>query len=346
MNRCIVGLLADPGLPSAIARDLVDLLPEHLGREVDGSVEWTVHSTQEPFEVAPDAERVIDKARRRVQGSRWDVAVCLTDIPLLSGSGVVVADISTSDRVALVSLPALGGLRLRTRTRDIVVAVVAELVGNATVPVPGPYAQRAIPSTDDIDGELVMRPGRGHARLLAGIVRTNQPWQLTLGLSTALAAAATGSVFGIIYSNVWALAVAMQPWRLVAATAGALAIFVVWLVVGHDLWDRQPRARRLVRLANTGTVLTVVCGVLLFYVTLVVLNLAAAATLLPPDHVTATLGRPAGPVEFLRIALMASVLGLVAGAVGSGLEDDATVRRVAYSTREQQRRGQFRGVSV
>jgi len=340
MNRWVVGLLADPGLPSAIARDLVDLLPEHLGREVDGAVEWTVHSTQEPFEVAPDAERVIDKARQRVQGSRWDIAVCLTDIPLLSDAGVVVADISTSDRVALVSLPALGGLRLRTRTRDIVVAVIAEMIGKA-IPTPGPYAQRATPSTDDIDGELVMHPGRGHARLLAGIVRTNQPWQLTLGLSTALAAAATGSVFGIIYSNVWTLAVAMQPWRLAAATAGALAIFVVWLVVGHDLWDRQPRARHIVRLSNVGTVLTVVCGVLLFYVTLVVLNLAAAVTLLPPDYVTATLGRPAGPVEFLRIALMASVLGLVAGAVGSGLEDDATVRSVAYSSREQQRRSQL-----
>lgn len=34
---------------------------------------------------------------------------------------------------------------------------------------------------------------------------------------------------------------------------------------------------------------------------------------------------------------MASVLGTIAGAVGSGLEDDTTVPRAAYGYREQER---------
>jgi hypothetical protein len=107
-----------------------------------------VTQAREPFEVAPDAERVIDKARQQVQRSRWDIAVC-SDFPLLSDAGVVVADISASDRVTLVSLPTLGGLRLRARTRDVAVAVAAEPLDSTKFPHPAgsPSARRLAPTT-------------------------------------------------------------------------------------------------------------------------------------------------------------------------------------------------------
>lgn len=350
----VLGLLVDPGLPADLARHLAGALPRRLAAEVDGAVIWEVRTVHEPFEVTTSADRVIDRARQRVEGTRWDVAVCLTDIPLPSADGIVVAEVSRSDRVALLSVPALGGLRLRARTRDVVLAVVAAIETPATGgdDPPGPLraragpaspglARTARPSAADIDLELVMPPGRrGRLRLLAGTVRANQPWQLALGLSTALAAAATGSVFGILYSTVWELAVALAPWRIALATAGAVAVFVLWLIVGHDLWDRAPRSGPLGRLQNTGTAVTVAAGALTFYAALVVINLTAAATLIPPDYLGEILARPVGPGDYLRIALMASLLGLVAGAVGSGLEDDATVRRAASGTREQQRRRQ------
>ncbi|MBW0093253.1 hypothetical protein I4I73_28930 [Pseudonocardia sp. KRD-184] len=346
-RNVVVGLLADPGLPAVAAQRIAQTLPARLTDEIDDDVDWAVDVVLEPFEVAPDADRVIDKARRRVQGTRWDVAVCLTDIALLADAGPVVAQLGHADRVALVSLPALGGLRLRRRLADLVVALVAE-VGVTGVGPPGPspvrlarLARRATPGSNDIDLELVLHPGHGRARLLAGMVRANQPWQLTLGLSTALAGAATGSVFGILYSSVWSLAVAMEPWRLAVATTAALAVFVVWLIAGHDLWERRSAGLRLRPLLNLGTGLTVVCGVLLFYAILVAANILATGLLLPPEHLASVLGRPIDPAVYLRIALMASVLGLVAGAVGSGLEKDETVRQAAYSTREQQRRRQL-----
>jgi len=348
-----VGLLADPGLPDELARRLADELPALLGEAVDDRVEWTIRTAREPFEVASRAERVIDRARARVEGTSWDVAVCLTDLPLPTDSGVVVADVSRADRVALLSIPALGGIRLRRRCREVVVALVAELVAG----LPGlarprhpelvdrlPHRTRRTPTDDtdiDIDVELVMQPARGRSRLLAGMVRANRPWQLALGLSTALAGAATGSAFGIIYSNVWQLGTALAPWRLATATMIAVTVFTGWLISGHGLWLRDPRSRPLGRLLNLGTVLTVVTGVLAFYTVLVTMNAVAAVVIIPPDYFAGTIGRAVGWTDYLRVALMASVLGLVAGAVGSGLEDDDTVRRAAYSTREQQRRAQL-----
>ncbi len=342
-REAVVGLLADPGLPSAIALDIARSLPARLAQEIDSDVDWTVRVVREPFEVAPSADRVIDKARRRVRGTRWDVAICLTDIPLLADAGPVVAQLGHADRVALVSLPALGGFGLRRRLGDLVLALVSEMHGGPPAAASvARLARRATPGSSDIDVELVLRPGRGRIRLLAGMVRTNQPWQLALGLSAALAGAAAGSAFGILYSNVWSLAVAMQPWRVAAATLVAVAAFAVWLIAGHGLWERRSDGLQLRRLLNLGTALTVTCGVVVFYAVLVGTNLLAAVLLLPPEYVGSLIGQPAGPPVYLRIALMASVLGLVAGAVGSGLEEDEVVRQAAYSTREQQRRGQLR----
>ena len=81
--------------------------------------------------------------------------------------------------------------------------------------------------------------------------------------------------------------------------------------------------------------LTVVNGVAVFFFALFALNLAAAALVIPAHHMATVLGHPVGAIDYLRISLMSSVLGTIAGAVGSGLEDDETVRRAAYGTRRQ-----------
>jgi drug/metabolite transporter (DMT)-like permease len=60
-----------------------------------------------------------------------------------------------------------------------------------------------------------------------------------VGLSTALAGAATGSLFGVLYSNIWTLGSRLDWWRFLAVTGGAIAVFVVWLIGGHGLWERQ-----------------------------------------------------------------------------------------------------------
>jgi hypothetical protein len=352
----VVGLLADPGLPTNVARRMAEDLPDVLAAQVSGAVDWAMEIVDEPFEIATTFDRVIDKARSRVDGTDWDIAICITDIPMSTGNGIVVADVSLQDRVALVSLPALGGFRLRRRTRELAVEIVDELVPHLdpalhddAAPPPDvrpaiPHlARRVAPLDRDVDIELVISRRSGLARLLAGTVRANQPWQLVVGLSTALAGAAAGSAFGILYSAIWTLGTVLEPWRLAAGTLASIGVLAVWLIAGHGLWQRRRRhePEQLDDLLNTATLLTVAAGVLVFYLALLVLNGAAAALIIPPHYFSEVVGHPVGWTDYLRVALMASGMGMVAGAVGSGLENDATVRKAAYSTREQQRRAGF-----
>jgi hypothetical protein len=350
----VVGLLADPDLPNDVAQRLADLLPESLSERISDHVSWTVETWCDPFEAATDEySRLLDKARQRVRGTNWDMAICITDVPLLTGTDAFVANVSLQDNVALLSLPTLGGMRVAQRAHDVTVALVDELTaGLATTfsrTAPPQHVRRSVAGhtfrrdapADDVDLEFIT--SRGTLRLLAGLMRANRPWQLTLGLSTALAGAAAGSAFGILYSNIWSLSAQMEWWRVLGATLGALVVFVIWLIVGHGLWERRSPSLNFTRVINTSTVLTVSTGVAMFYAALLLINLAAAALVIPPDYMGQVLGRPIGPAAYLRVALLASAMGLVAGAVGSGLEEDETVRRAAYSQREQERRARAAG---
>jgi hypothetical protein len=354
----VVGLLADPDLPTSIARQLAEDLPGVLAERVDHGVTWEVEYARDPFEAHSGWERLIDKAHDRVRKSNWDLAVAITDVPVRSKGAVVVADVSAKHRVALVSLPALGGLRLRRRARRVVAPIAEWLAAGITgedVTPPGErlrtrgggllrrgqLARPVEPGDDDIAVEVVAGDGAGASlRLLAGMVRANRPWHLVLGLSSVLAGALAGAVFGVLYSAVWQLGAALSPVRMAAVVVGAVAAFAAWLIVRHELWERTSKDRPAatgVGMRNASTVLTIGFGSLVFFVALFVLGLVGAAVVIPPNYLAGVLGQPVDWVDYLTVAVMASVLRTVAGAVGSGLEDDETVRRATYGYREKER---------
>ncbi|GAA4694568.1 hypothetical protein GCM10023215_35240 [Pseudonocardia yuanmonensis] len=338
----VVGLLADPNLPGELATRLAEGLPQVLGARLDTPRTWQVETVVEPFEANDRGERALDRARERVRRTRWDVAVCLTDVPAKSSGVPVVAQVGEQDRVAVVSVPALGGVRLLPRVRDAVVDLVGRLLGvEAAAAARRPTRRAALlhePGVQAEDSDETVLTRRGTLRLLAGMVRTNRPWRLTVGLGAALAGSAAGSAFGLLYSNLWQLATNLDGWRLALAFVGSIAIFVAWLIAGHRLWERGSPEPDLDRLLNLGTVLTLTAGTGLFSLALLVLNSVVAAVIIPASYLTRVLGYPAGPADYVRIVVLATIMGVVAGAVGSGLEDDATVRQVAYGHRQRERR--------
>lgn len=358
-DEVVIGLVSDPDLPESIARRVAEDLPAILDKRVSDRVRWRVDTIADPFEAAaPNFERLIDKARERVRETNWDFAVCITDVPVRGDQeGFIVADISARDGVAMISLPALGGIRLRQRSREVIASIVDFLAVGVTRPDEaspptrpkfdrgwtgiGHTARVHAPDSGDVSIKVVRTVKGGMSRMLAGMVRANRPWQLLLGLSTALAGSLAGVAFGLLYSSIWQLAIALSPLRLIAITLAAIVALVSWIIVGHNLWERHPNpggARPSgTGLRNAGTVLTVGFGTLAFFFTLLVLAAASAAVIIPPDYLTKTVGQPADWTAYLKVALMSSVLGTVAGAVGSGLEDDSTVRRATYGFREQER---------
>ncbi|MHC1560495.1 hypothetical protein ACR9E3_16185 [Actinomycetospora sp. C-140] len=348
-----VGLLADPGLPTKLAAQVASDLPDLLAWRLPGRT-WRVETAEGP--VGLDAEGLMPMLRTGCEHQRrhgWDVVVIVTDLPRRAGTEPLVSDFGSDDGVGLVSVPALGAVALRRRLRTAVVDLLAHGLADPTATTAtatptrptllSPPICRIASQHEGIDSHLALTGTRGRLRLLAGMVRSNRPWRLVPSLSTALAAAAAGAAFGIFYSNIWALAGEAGPGRLALVAVLAVAAMSTWLVADNHLWE-HPRSRRLraeVHLYNAATTSTIVLGVVCCYALLLVLAGTAAAVVIPPSTLAATLGHPVGPSAYLAVASMATSMGIVAGAVGSGLTSPDDVRAAAYSTREQQRRARL-----
>ena len=81
---------------------------------------------------------------------------------------------------------------------------------------------------------------------------------------------------------------------------------------------------------NLGTTLTLTLASAVSYVVLFVGTALAAALLIDTSVLEQTLQRPAHATDYLTLAWIISSLATVGGAIGSGLEDEETVRAAAY----------------
>ena len=322
MDAIRVGLVADPAAPTQIARRLTDLRP------ADGEAAWHITVVSEPFTTgSEDVEDAVDRLQDQARRRDWDLVIGLTELPLHDREGRhLLVETDPDRRTAVLSLPALGGLRMHARTRRAVRSLVSAM---------------ADPNTEQ-ERRVALPVLRGRWRLLVGMVLANRPWLLVPGLKSALVAAlATGAV-ATINSTVWVLADSLSWWRLVVATFASVALVVGWLVIDGELWDRpdddSPQARERSRLYNASTVVTLMTGVFICYIALFVVNLAWAFFILDPDLMGGYLNAAVGYRELFVLAWFVASAATVGGGLGSGLETDEAIRAAAYSKREEDRR--------
>src|SRR4051794_4979056 len=325
MTPIHVGLVADPASPTAIARRMGDLSPP----SGEDRHDWEIEVVSEPFTTGcEDVDTALARLGEHARQHEWNVVVGLTELPLRDDDDgrYLLVETDPQCRSAVLSLPALGGVRLHARTRHAVRALVAGMADAA--------------SEDEHRVRLPRLSGRW--RLLLGMVLANRPWLLVLGLKSALVAAlATGAV-ATINSTVWLLAGSMSWWRLMVATIASIAIAVAWLVIDGGLWDRpddnSAQARERSRLYNTSTLVTLTVGVLICYFALYVVNLAWALFVLDPAVMGGSLHASLGYGDLFVLAWFVASAATVGGGLGTGLESDEAIRAAAYSKREGERR--------
>jgi hypothetical protein len=343
----VVGLVATPpDFPARVAARLTAELAGRLAERVNPDVRWTV---QEGWgEVAPrrdgGAEALLDDLARRRAHDRWDIAICLTDLPLHTERVPLVAQTSAQRQVAIVSLPALGLRQLRA-VRTAVPDLVGRLLTDASdqrVP-PAGWAQAELAGRvaairrmvgEDDAGELRYVASRliGRVRLLTGMVRANRPGRALLGLSKLLVGAFGTAAFALTTNTIWQMGDTLGGLRLTVIMLLGLTALVTWLIVAHDLWEKPDRETpaELARLFNAGTILTLALATAVSYVVLFTGTALAAALLINTSVLGQTLQRPVHFTDYLTLAWIISSLATVGGAIGSGLEDEHTVRAAAY----------------
>jgi hypothetical protein len=320
-----LGLLAAPGLARDLADELAEELPKVLGERYPDS-KWQVAVQEEPLAAASALDVDLFRVcRERMLSEGWDVAICLTELPLLVGHHPVTAHASIAHGVGLVSVPALGPVGLGGRVEEAVLRLVDSIVSHR--------AER--PEIRFVAGGV-----RGNLRLLLGMVRANRPWRLIVGLSRAGVAALGAGAFGLVSPGVWHVADGLAWPRLVAVAAASVLITVAALILAHRLWEHapetaRPEVRENVVLFNLTTTLTVVIGVLTLFVGLLVISTACAAAVLDDGVVASELGHDVGAGDYVKITTLVSTLATIGGALGSALESDRAVREAAYGYRPE-----------
>ncbi|NMI01892.1 hypothetical protein [Pseudonocardia acidicola] len=343
----LIGIIADPGLPTEIARRLAEHLPDALVERSGDRLRCRVVVVSKNLSRGDrPGERLIDVGKELRAREGWDFAVVLTDLPLQTPHGQLVADLSRQADVAVIAIPGLSMVRPAEHARDLVVRLLLEWVGE----LPGdgdrarrypaaPPLQQVAPPYPDIDLRLTTPAGR--LRLLAAMVWINRPWRLVSGLHSALAATLITAAFGVVSNSVWALSAALGAERLWVATGLSLTAVVAWLILNHHLWQhpesREPTEHRLIRLFNAATLLTLAIGCLVAYLVLFAALLLTTWFFVVPQVLATSIDHPAGFADQVRLAWLVASLATLAGAFGAGLESSDTVRSATYGARVRHR---------
>lgn len=349
-----VHLVADPGAPLRLAELVATDLADVLAREV--SEHWTWQVTVRGLRLPGDDQGRVDLAAIAdllPDAEDGIVTVLLTDQPRRDGRQPIVGDVSTSARVALASVPALGARRVLPRARQAIAQLVCEIVTEPTDvdgrggPARGGAGlvryRRTAPRDEAVDIRYLGAGPHSRVRLLTGMIRANRPWGLVPQLSGAFAAAAAAVAFALVNPDIWRMADGMGALRLAGATLFALVAMVGWLIVDHHMWER-PRtvgARGLAVLYNTTTGVTLLTGAVCMYVGLFLASVLGELVLLGDRQVHATLGHVVTWRDYAAVAWLAASMGTVAGALGTGLETDEAVRSAAYGFRQRERQSLF-----
>jgi hypothetical protein len=342
----VVGLLAAPGPASELTESLAGEIAGRLGGQLPG-VRWRAEFVSDRLVQPPtDLSELIAAGRRMVLERGWQLAVCVTDLPLQTARRPVIAHVSATHGVAVLSMPALGPVWVRKRTAETIVRLVGHMLGGREQAAGAagrlPLAEAVTRRMRELGarterGEqgvgFVARVVTGNIWLLLGMLRANRPWRLALRLMRALAVAFAAGVFALVTSDIWRLSAYLGPLRLAVIALGSVAGIAVTIMVTTGLWERSPHpaAREQVALFNIVTAATVGLGVAALYLALFIAMLAAALLLVPGSLLSLVLGHRAGVAGQVSLAWLATSIATLGGALGAVLETRETVREAAYT---------------
>src|SRR5687768_11907574 len=304
-----LGLIPAPDIPEKIANEIAEELPDLLRRRVDGGVSWDVAVVVDPLTGTDrEAPEILDECREKMLSEGWDLALCLTDLPVYRDGRLFAADVSSERGVAGLSLPAMGALRLRRRSREATLRLAQELYEKVHEPEAdatlkrsprssgfvGPFRRVDPPDEDmaamDVDARFAATGPLGRIGLWSGMVLANRPWRMLPAFKGAIAAAFATGAYALVITTLWLLADSVGWARLLLLMVTAIVAMVAWIIVAHHLWERpeDPDQQKWAALYNGVSVLTISAAVLLAYAILFLLLFVAAWVFVPGHYFQST----------------------------------------------------------
>ena len=176
----VLGLLADPGVPQKVIDALAGRIAEQLTRRTGTPWETEVSDVTFPLNddgTVPFSDRAPDILDRH----GWRYLVYATDLPRALDRVPVVAEVDKAGRSAMVSLPSLGAVGLKSSALELIVDLVATSARDAHSPVEGDELIEALRLSRLVSRagleegvHYLVRPGpTARLRQVSGMVRAN-----------------------------------------------------------------------------------------------------------------------------------------------------------------------------
>src|ERR1700729_2414824 len=126
----VVGLLASPGPASELTESLLPEIADRLAVQLPGA-RWKVEFVSDRLVEPPTVlSELISAGRRMLLDRGWQLVVCVTDLPLQTARRPVIAHVSATHGVAVLSMPALGPVAVRKRAAETIVRLVGQILGD------------------------------------------------------------------------------------------------------------------------------------------------------------------------------------------------------------------------
>ncbi len=151
---------------------------------------------------------------------------------------------------------------------------------------------------------------------------------------------ATGTYVSI-FSMPWELSVIYSPLRLIILMVIAILGMAGWLFYAHQLIEKKTaKSQRVYRyIYNSTTLVTLSLITLINYVILYLLLIISITLFVPVELFNSWTSAQAQFTfsNYMRLIWFVSSLGLLAGAMGSTVENEEKIRRITYSYRQYHR---------
>lgn len=351
MTSITVGLVPSLGMPRTLIDKIINELPklsnEYVNSDCNFKFEVEVNILASSSEYINEA---IHKMVKLKEKNDWDYVIGITDLPSLSNKRVAVSEFDSNKSVSLLSLPALGILRIKRKLKLMVTHHLEYLYkfnedSNSydSSELTSRTVRNVSRETPDENSEstnryIIKSYIIGWLKLVSGMTFINKPWEVITNFKTMLSLAFGTGTYIAVFSTPWELSIDYKPWRLIILMIFSIIGMVFWLMYAHNLRE-APSTRNAPHyrwLYNMSTFMTLLFTTVANYGILYMLLTISITMFVPPEIFNdwTQADEDFTIMNYINLIWFTTSLGMLAGALGSTAESEEKIRNVTYSYRQ------------
>ena len=268
MKQIILGIVPAPGLPAKVSYGICDDIETLLNEELAQGVTWKVKIEVDSFTGASEKIEEISKQAVEIKKSNnWDYVISLTDLPIFFKESIILSNVDINEKIALISLPALGAMPTKKKVKKTIHEMVKELyygeeserkfqeekwslkqskekkmMGKLTDVFQFLKIKRQEVNTIDEGASVrfVLQPmWMGRIKVVSGMTVANRPWLIMPSFKKIMGTAfATGS-YMLIFTTLWQLSGLYNWSRFIMLMLFATVGMITWIIFAHNLWEKK-----------------------------------------------------------------------------------------------------------